>query len=91
MLDLLFHLHFLILVLQLEQTELKMRSLWWSLLVVQILFLLLLGFSNGESPYRWYNWNITYGDIYPLGVKQQVLSTNALDLKYVCFFTFFFF
>lgn len=66
-----------------------MRSLWWSLLVVQILFL--LGFSNGESPYRWYNWNITYGDIYPLGVKQQV-SRNALDLKHVyCFFLFLFF
>lgn len=27
---------------------------------------------NGEDPYRFFTWNITYGDIYPLGVRQQV-------------------
>jgi hypothetical protein len=32
-----------------------------------------------EDPYRFFNWNVTYGDIYPLGVRQQV-----------CFFTFIF-
>lgn len=26
----------------------------------------------GDNPYRYYTWKITYGDIYPLGVKQQV-------------------
>ncbi|MCD7464375.1 hypothetical protein HAX54_052589 [Datura stramonium] len=52
-----------------------MRNLWWSSMVVLVLFL--LGFSNGESPYRFYNWNITYGDIYPLGVKQQGILING--------------
>jgi hypothetical protein len=27
---------------------------------------------NCEDPYRYFTWRITYGDIYPLGVKQQV-------------------
>lgn len=27
---------------------------------------------NGEDPYRFITWKVTYGDIYPLGVKQQV-------------------
>jgi predicted Na+-dependent transporter len=26
----------------------------------------------GEDPYRFFTWTVTYGDIYPLGVKQQV-------------------
>lgn len=33
---------------------------------------------NGDSPYRVYTWKITYGDIYPLGVKQQVLYLTIL-------------
>ncbi|XP_073116185.1 L-ascorbate oxidase homolog [Elaeis guineensis] len=28
---------------------------------------------RGEDPYRFFTWNIAYGDIWPLGVKQQVL------------------
>lgn len=28
-----------------------------------------------EDPYRFFDWTITYGDIYPLGVKQQVYLT----------------
>ncbi|KAL0305944.1 UNVERIFIED_CONTAM: L-ascorbate oxidase [Sesamum radiatum] len=27
--------------------------------------------ANGDNPYRFYTWKVTYGDIYPLGVKQQ--------------------
>lgn len=27
---------------------------------------------RAEDPYRFFNWNVTYGDIYPLGVRQQV-------------------
>lgn len=27
---------------------------------------------RGDDPYRFFTWVITYGDIYPLGVKQQV-------------------
>lgn len=45
--------------------------------VLSSLILLLLTFlftsTNSEDPYRYLTWKITYGDIYPLGVKQQVL------------------
>jgi len=43
--------------------------------VCSVLFLtvLLVACARGEDPYRFYTWNVTYGDIYPLGVKQQVL------------------
>ncbi|KAK9936004.1 hypothetical protein M0R45_012871 [Rubus argutus] len=32
---------------------------------------------NGEDPYRFFTWKITYGDIYPLGVKQQGILING--------------
>lgn len=32
---------------------------------------------NGENPYRYFTWKITYGDIYPLGVKQQGILING--------------
>ncbi|PHU26797.1 L-ascorbate oxidase -like protein [Capsicum chinense] len=31
----------------------------------------------GDNPYRYYTWKITYGDIYPLGVKQQGILING--------------
>lgn len=34
--------------------------------------LAVLALVGAEDPYRFFNWNVTYGDIYPLGVKQQV-------------------
>jgi len=35
-------------------------------------------FSVAEDPYRFFNWNVTYGDIFPLGVRQRVcLSLNT--------------
>ena len=45
---------------------------------------------NGEDPYRFITWKVTYGDIYPLGVKQQVppivfISLFLLFLQ-LCFF-----
>ncbi|CAH8258324.1 unnamed protein product [Arabidopsis lyrata] len=30
-----------------------------------------------EDPYRFFEWNITYGDIYPLGVRQQGILING--------------
>ncbi|XP_058725431.1 L-ascorbate oxidase homolog [Vicia villosa] len=30
-----------------------------------------------EDPYRFFSWNITYGDIYPLGVRQQGILING--------------
>lgn len=41
-----------------------------------ILGLLLPG-VHGEDPYRFYTWKVTYGDIYPLGVKQQGILING--------------
>ncbi|CAD5187034.1 L-ascorbate oxidase homolog [Musa acuminata AAA Group] len=31
----------------------------------------------GDSPYRFFTWNITYGDIWPMGVKQQGILING--------------
>lgn len=43
-----------------------------------ILVLLVFGNGvNGEDPYRFFTWKITYGDIYPLGVKQQGILING--------------
>ncbi|RWW79014.1 hypothetical protein BHE74_00012730 [Ensete ventricosum] len=37
------------------------------------LLLLLLPYCVlGDDPYRFFTWNVTYGDIWPMGVKQQV-------------------
>ncbi|KAF6168224.1 hypothetical protein GIB67_011609 [Kingdonia uniflora] len=43
------------------------------------LFLVIFTVSciNGEDPYRFFNWNVTYGDIYPLGVRQQGILING--------------
>ncbi|KAJ6367451.1 hypothetical protein OIU78_000080 [Salix suchowensis] len=44
------------------------------------LVVLLLFLGNGvncEDPYRFITWKITYGDIYPLGVKQQGILING--------------
>ncbi|CAN6205503.1 unnamed protein product [Urochloa humidicola] len=30
----------------------------------------------GDDPYRFFTWTVTYGDIYPLGVKQQGILIN---------------
>nr|CAB3454427.1 unnamed protein product [Digitaria exilis] len=41
--------------------------------VVVVLLPLLVA---GEDPYRFFTWTVTYGDIYPLGVKQQGILIN---------------
>lgn len=33
---------------------------------------LLCSTAGADDPYRFFTWNVTYGDIYPLGVRQQV-------------------
>ncbi|PRQ28406.1 putative L-ascorbate oxidase [Rosa chinensis] len=40
------------------------------------LVLVLVHGANGEDPYKLITWKITYGDIYPLGVKQQGILIN---------------
>ncbi|KAK8668414.1 hypothetical protein V6N13_105869 [Hibiscus sabdariffa] len=47
-------------------------SLWQRCAVV----LLLLSVVGAEDPYRFFNWNVTYGDIFPLGVRQQKLKAE---------------
>ncbi|KAL6567506.1 hypothetical protein OROGR_001174 [Orobanche gracilis] len=47
-----------------------------SLITVFAVVLVLDG-VNGDNPYRFYTWRITYGDIYPLGVKQQGILING--------------
>ncbi|OIW08435.1 hypothetical protein TanjilG_03111 [Lupinus angustifolius] len=44
---------------------------------VLLLVVLLVACTKGEDPYRFYTWNVTYGDIYPLGVKQQGILING--------------
>ncbi|CAO2817575.1 unnamed protein product [Amaranthus hypochondriacus] len=38
---------------------------------------LLFSIVIAEDPYRFFNWNVTYGDIYPLGVRQQGILING--------------
>ncbi|XP_008806480.2 L-ascorbate oxidase homolog [Phoenix dactylifera] len=49
-----------------------------SLLASFVCFCLLLSsLVQGEDPYRFLTWNVTYGDIWPLGVKQQGILING--------------
>ncbi|KAL6197647.1 hypothetical protein ACLB2K_033253 [Fragaria x ananassa] len=44
-------------------------------LCIALVLVLVYG-ANGEDPYKLLTWKITYGDIYPLGVKQQGILIN---------------
>lgn len=33
--------------------------------------------TSAEDPYKFFNWNVTYGDIYPLGVRQRGILING--------------
>ncbi|KAJ3679373.1 hypothetical protein LUZ60_017384 [Juncus effusus] len=52
-----------------------------SLSSFSLLSFLIVSFSlsgvRGDSPYKFFTWVITYGDIYPLGVKQQGILING--------------
>lgn len=55
--------------------DLKHRNM---LVYLVVLLTIITGSSVkvvAESPYRFLTWNVTYSDIYPLGVKQQVSTT----------------
>lgn len=47
------------------------------ILLTVILFSLFFSHLNAEDPYRFYTWKVTYGDIWPLGVKQQGILING--------------
>ncbi|XP_071700818.1 L-ascorbate oxidase homolog [Rutidosis leptorrhynchoides] len=38
---------------------------------------LVIAMVNGEDPYRYFTWNITYGDIYPMASPQQGILING--------------
>ena len=42
------------------------------------IFSLLFTIVAAEDPYRFFTWNVTFGDIYPLGIRQQVCYLNLL-------------
>ncbi|XP_072956000.1 L-ascorbate oxidase homolog [Typha angustifolia] len=49
-----------------------------SFLSLSLLLLLLISSSvRGDDPYRFFTWNVTYGDIWPMGVKQQGILING--------------
>ncbi|KAJ6708082.1 MULTI-COPPER OXIDASE [Salix viminalis] len=52
------------------------RATCWQVLVCVTLCCTLV-FVNAEDPYRFFTWNVTYGNIYPLGVKQQGILING--------------
>ncbi|CAD5176077.1 unnamed protein product [Musa acuminata subsp. malaccensis] len=46
--------------------------------IVTFFFVLLVASAVlGDDPYRFFTWNITYGDIWPMGVKQQGILING--------------
>ncbi|ONK55981.1 uncharacterized protein A4U43_C10F2920 [Asparagus officinalis] len=40
-------------------------------------FFCCISLTIGEDPYRFFDWTVTFGDIYPLGVKQQGILING--------------
>ncbi|XP_050235050.1 L-ascorbate oxidase homolog [Mercurialis annua] len=48
----------------------------WQLLCLSAIFSSFL-IASSEDPYIFLDWNVTYGDIYPLGVKQQGILING--------------
>lgn len=65
----------------LKEEDKSHMGLYTSVCCILLVAVLNVSFTNGEDPYRFYNWNVTYGDIYPLGVKQQVIL-SVLYLSY---------
>ncbi|GAA0153405.1 oxidase [Lithospermum erythrorhizon] len=55
----------------------SLASCSWILLAVFVLVILNGYCIFGEDPYRFFTWEVTYGDIYPLGVKQQGILING--------------
>ncbi|XP_057974331.1 L-ascorbate oxidase homolog [Malania oleifera] len=37
----------------------------------------LLAIAGADDPYRFFTWNVTYADIFPLGVRQQGILING--------------
>ncbi|BAT77640.1 L-ascorbate oxidase-like protein [Vigna angularis] len=48
-----------------------------AVLLLSLLAISHFHFSGAEDPYRFFNWNVTYGDIFPLGVRQRGILING--------------
>ncbi|CAM8938340.1 unnamed protein product [Rhodiola kirilowii] len=46
-------------------------------LAALVCFLGVFAIAGAEDPYRFFTWNVTYGDIWPLGVRQQGILING--------------
>lgn len=57
-----------------REREMEEKRRWWGVRLLISLTLVVIKCINGDDPYRFFTWNVTFGDIYPLGVKQQVLT-----------------
>ncbi|ERN17406.1 hypothetical protein AMTRI_Chr02g215730 [Amborella trichopoda] len=54
-----------------------LRASSFSFFLAAFLSLAFLFPVNGDDPYRFFTWQVTWGDIYPLGVKQQGILING--------------
>lgn len=59
---------------------LKYCGLWTIMTII-------VSLVQAEDPYRFFDWRVTYGNIYPLGIPQRVLDFLP---QYQCGFFFFF-
>ncbi|XP_073127172.1 L-ascorbate oxidase homolog [Henckelia pumila] len=49
----------------------------WPSIIVLLIWLWGVTGGSAEDPYRFFTWNITYGQIYPFGICQQVILING--------------
>lgn len=64
---------------------LKYCGLWTMMTIISLV--------QAEDPYRFFDWRVTYGNIYPLGIPQRVhfllrstiMSINVAFLLLFCF------
>ncbi|XP_022884681.1 L-ascorbate oxidase homolog [Olea europaea var. sylvestris] len=42
-----------------------------------VVLFVVLAIAGAEDPYKFFTWNVSYGDIYPLGVRQQGILING--------------
>lgn len=54
----------------------KVKSMNTTAKILGLLFL--ISIVAAEDPYRFFEWHVTYGNISPLGVSQQVLYLLTL-------------
>ncbi|XVE93938.1 hypothetical protein REPUB_Repub01dG0237200 [Reevesia pubescens] len=52
-------------------------SRFWQRFAVFLVIAAVVVVVQAEDPYRFFNWNVTYGDISPLGVRQQGILING--------------